>query len=130
MHQRVFRSPGIDSKPGGPVRQPYLAYWPARLHRLAESIPRNRFLGPFNVYKYGLRKELNSSQESRGGKGKVVSPTIIEYNGENVFFSVVFTSSYLSNHDSIWLLPVISLVLTCIAGAGAFPYDWRGFVGA
>ncbi len=23
------------------------------LHRLAESIPRNRFLGPLNVYKYG-----------------------------------------------------------------------------
>ncbi len=25
-----------------------------RLHRLAESIPRNRFLGSINVYKYGL----------------------------------------------------------------------------
>ncbi len=31
-----------------------LSYWPARLHRLAESIPRNRFLGSINVYKYGL----------------------------------------------------------------------------
>ncbi len=38
-----------------PVRQPYLSYRPARLHRLAESIPRNRFLGSINVYKYGLR---------------------------------------------------------------------------
>jgi len=27
---------------------------PARLHRLAESIPRNRFLSSINVYKYGL----------------------------------------------------------------------------
>ncbi len=36
---RPFRSPGIDSQHGGPVRQPYLSYWPARLHRLAKSIP-------------------------------------------------------------------------------------------
>jgi hypothetical protein len=31
-----------------------LSYRPARLHRLAKSIPRNRFLGSINVYKYGL----------------------------------------------------------------------------
>jgi hypothetical protein len=31
-----------------------LSYWPARLHRLTKSIPRNRFLGSINVYKYGL----------------------------------------------------------------------------
>ena len=36
---RPFRSPGIDSQHGGPVRQPYLSYRSARLHRLAESIP-------------------------------------------------------------------------------------------
>jgi hypothetical protein len=35
----LLRSPGIDSQPGGPVRQPYLTYRPARLYRLAESIP-------------------------------------------------------------------------------------------
>jgi hypothetical protein len=35
----LLRSPGIDSQPGGPVRQPYLTYRPARLHKLAESIP-------------------------------------------------------------------------------------------
>ncbi len=34
----LFRSPGIDSQPSGPVRKAYLTYWPARLHRLAESI--------------------------------------------------------------------------------------------
>ncbi len=34
--------------------KPYLSYWPARVHRLAKSIPRNRFLGSINVYKYGL----------------------------------------------------------------------------
>jgi hypothetical protein len=50
----LLRSPGIDSQPGEPVRQPYLSYRPARRHRLPESIYRNRFLGSINVYKYGL----------------------------------------------------------------------------
>jgi hypothetical protein len=50
----LFRSPGIDFQPGGPVRKPYLSYLPAQLSRLAKSIPRNRFLGSINVYKYGL----------------------------------------------------------------------------
>jgi hypothetical protein len=31
-------------------------YWPAMLHRLAESNPRNRFLVSLNFYKYGLCK--------------------------------------------------------------------------
>ncbi len=48
----LLRSPGIDSQPGGPVQQPYLSYWPVRQHRLTESIPRNRFLGSLDVYKY------------------------------------------------------------------------------
>jgi hypothetical protein len=51
----LLRSPGIDSQPGGPVRQPCLLYRPAKLNRLAESISRNRFPGSLNVYKYGLR---------------------------------------------------------------------------
>ncbi len=29
----ILRGPGIDSLPGGPVREPYLTYLPARLHR-------------------------------------------------------------------------------------------------
>jgi hypothetical protein len=36
----ILRSLGIDSQLGGPVEQNRSA----RLHRLAESIPRNRFL--------------------------------------------------------------------------------------
>ncbi len=44
-----LRGPGIDSQSGEPVRQPYLTYLPARLHRLAEFIPWNRFPGFFNV---------------------------------------------------------------------------------
>ncbi len=50
----LLRSPEIDSQPDGPVRQPYLSYWPDRPHKLAKSIPRNRFRGSINVYKYGL----------------------------------------------------------------------------
>ncbi len=40
----LVRSPGIDSESGGPVRQPFLSYRAAMLHRPAESNPRNRFL--------------------------------------------------------------------------------------
>jgi hypothetical protein len=36
------------------VRLSYLANRPARLHRLAESIPWHRFLDSLNIYKYGL----------------------------------------------------------------------------
>ncbi len=46
--------PRINYQPGRPLRQPYFSYRPARQHRLAELIPRNRFLDSFNVYKYGL----------------------------------------------------------------------------
>ncbi len=31
-----------------------LSYRPARLHRLAEFVPGNRFLGSLKVYKFGL----------------------------------------------------------------------------
>ncbi len=34
-----LRSPEIYSQPGGPVRQPYMLYRPARQHGLAASIP-------------------------------------------------------------------------------------------
>ncbi len=36
---KPFKEPGIDSQPGGPVRQPCLLYRLTRLHRLVESIP-------------------------------------------------------------------------------------------
>jgi hypothetical protein len=49
----LFRSPGVDSQPGGPVRQPYLTYRPARLHNLAESFPCNRFLGSCKRLQFG-----------------------------------------------------------------------------
>ncbi len=46
----LLRSPGIDSHPGGPVRQTYLSFRPGRLHTGWQ----NRFLGSTNIYKYGL----------------------------------------------------------------------------
>jgi hypothetical protein len=52
---KLLRSPGTDFQPVGPVRQTYLSYWSARLHRLYESITRNRFLGSINVYKFRHR---------------------------------------------------------------------------
>jgi hypothetical protein len=64
-----------------PVRQPYLSYRPARLHRLAESMPRSRFLGFINVYKYGLstlravlrRYDMNGGFQMQGGKNWILS---------------------------------------------------------
>ncbi len=50
----LLKSPWIDSEPGGPVRQPYLTYRPARLNRMAESIP-------------GLLKNLKIRAHKRGG---------------------------------------------------------------
>jgi hypothetical protein len=47
-------------------------------------------------------------------------------------FSVVFTPSLTSHHASVWLLPVISLLLTNtvppVRGGLAYPYVGRGFV--
>jgi hypothetical protein len=49
---KLLRSLGIDSRPGGPVRQPYSTYRPAR----------NRFVG--DVYKFGLRGILGIGRTS------------------------------------------------------------------
>jgi hypothetical protein len=54
MHEcqcKSFKEPGLDSQPGGSVRQPYLLYRLTRLHRLVELIPRNRFLGKLDKSK-------------------------------------------------------------------------------
>ncbi len=58
----LIRRPGIDFQLGGPERQRYLTYRPARacickpFKGLRNRIPagRNRFLGSLNFYKYGL----------------------------------------------------------------------------
>ncbi len=43
-----------------------LSYRPARLHRLAESIPWNRFLGSINVLKIRAQYEENIEGENNG----------------------------------------------------------------
>jgi hypothetical protein len=53
--------------------------------------------------------------------------------GQFILFSVVFTPSPPRHHGTVGVLSVISLFLTnttehYIAGAGAYLYDWRGFV--
>ena len=55
MHEcqcKSFKEPGLNSQPGVSVRQPYLLYRLARLHRLVELIPRNRFLGKLDRSKW------------------------------------------------------------------------------
>jgi hypothetical protein len=59
----LLRRPGIDSQPGGPIRQPYLLYRPAGLHSTqaggidsSESIP--RLLKTFTNTGSALTKEL------------------------------------------------------------------------
>jgi hypothetical protein len=42
-----------------------MLYRPARQHRLAASIPQNRFLGAINVYKYGLRKAGTTKKQEQ-----------------------------------------------------------------
>jgi hypothetical protein len=77
-------SPGIDSQPGGPVRQPYLSYRPAMLQRLAESNPRNRFLVSLNVYKYGLCSSPTSYSPSPSLKFRILSTHTAEEEMERV----------------------------------------------
>ncbi len=62
---KPLRSPGIDSQSGGPVRQPYLTYRPARLHRLAKSIPWNRFLGSLTFTNTGSGQWVKSWNRGR-----------------------------------------------------------------
>jgi hypothetical protein len=60
-----------------------LLYRPARLHRLAEFIPWNRFRGPIHVQKYQLRflsdlhpKGWQSSEYTQSGKSRFLAFTI------------------------------------------------------
>ncbi len=51
-------------QPGGPIQHIGISYRPARLHKLAESIPWNRFLCSLNVYRYCfLNSSLGSVQQ-------------------------------------------------------------------
>jgi hypothetical protein len=52
LSEPKFINPGAQESM--PVRPPHLKYRHAKLIRLAESIPWNRFLGSINVSKFGL----------------------------------------------------------------------------
>jgi hypothetical protein len=81
----------------------------ARLHRLAESIPRNRFLGSINVYKYGLRLQrlvefipwnrfLGSINVKNTGSGCVLGEShVSQRRGESAIF-VQATETFPINH--------------------------------
>ncbi len=52
--------------------------------------------------------------------------------GQCILFSVVYNTAPPSHHGSLWVLPVISLLLTITLYRRyglAYPYDGRGFVG-
>jgi hypothetical protein len=51
-----------------------LSYRPARLHRLAESIPWNRYLGSLNIYKFGLWRATVRRTWFVGCGGTAVAP--------------------------------------------------------
>ena len=86
----LLRSPGIDSQPDGPVRQPYLTYRPARLHRLAESFPLNRFLGSFKRLQIGAQKSglLKGMRCQKKYQGSVLKTARI-VDGKQVGISVL-----------------------------------------
>ncbi len=89
----------------------YLSYWPARLHRLAKSIPRNRFLGSINVYKYGLRqtdgKNLFWFGEIERNLAKLAMPTCTYILPHNYFMpwrlGVIKSRESNSVSDPDWL---------------------------
>ncbi len=62
------------------------------------------------------------------------SEAMVHANDNNALFSVVLTPPTLSHYNRVWLLPVISLLLTNTVSPGrcglVYPYVWRGFVGA
>ncbi len=85
----LWRRPGIDSLPGGPVRLPYFSYRSARLHCLAKSVPQNRFLGSMNVYKYGLRSPAG-----------VISPRFIHFQWDSWCCYIMVDSTMAASHYS------------------------------
>jgi hypothetical protein len=73
-----------------------LSYWPARLHILAKSIPRNRFLGSINVYKYGLCSRALKLTDGAGltvltGKCRISNLENIVTHIKNLILAIVNT---------------------------------------
>ncbi len=75
-----------------------------------------------------------SKDDNQGLVWKTKNPREYQYQpGQCILFPVVFTPPSPSHHGSVWLLPVISLLLTNTVSPRcrlAYPYDWRGFARA
>ncbi len=75
----LSRRPGIYSQPPdgpGGTTTLYMSYRPARLHTLAESVARNRFLGSLNVYKYRLWYGTSREYLHRQSRGKAIRSSL------------------------------------------------------
>jgi hypothetical protein len=106
----LLRSPGIDSQHGGPVRQHYLSNRPARLHRLAESVHRNRFLGSINVDKYGLCSQERLPIYSRKIFRYSFAETVLFYPG-SITLTLLCASRDCSNSSDILYYSVLQEIL-------------------
>ncbi len=75
---KLLRSLRIDSQPGGPVRQPYLPYRPARLHRFLESIPGllKRLQSRALMRKLGLKLRLSPLKRIQTKHSSKITATV------------------------------------------------------
>ncbi len=105
----LLRSPGINSQPGRPVRQPYLTYRPARLYTVG---CRNRFLGSLNVYKFGLLNLEEQIYDILMMQCTSLPFSLVQCKGTNV--------SFLSVQCKIWS-DVINLCANMIRAHCAHP---------
>ncbi len=113
----LLRSPGIDSQHGGPVRQPYLSYHPARLHRQAESIPGLQKRLQIRAQMFGISDWLfiiyslickGSVQQERGVK------TVTE---RNVMYSFPRGNFFLNSKN----------YFLCLKGTQEWEFFWLRF---
>ncbi len=96
---KCLRSPGIDSNES--ILPAHILT--ARLHRLAESIPWNPFLGSLNVYKFGLSFQKGCAFTSRKN---------IEYDKEDLpMSSLIFYLKAGNWGQSSNLFPIRHLLL-------------------
>ncbi len=88
-------------------------------------------------YTFSLIELIRNLQRVCGVEGKICILTqhntyiyIIQHQGQCILFSVVFTPSPPSHHGSVWVKPIISLLLNnTVSPVQAYPNGGRGFVG-
>jgi hypothetical protein len=103
----LLRSPGIDSP------------------SLAESIPRNRFLGSINVYSYGLRVRGNTSEKCWWIRFQKKFVRRIHFFGK--FFSKFVSLSTTRKKTSLLLVFNVNIIIFIIFEATIISYMiWPG----